>query len=79
MHMRKDSILLLAVVWLLGVVALSACGSEQQSTSAASNVQTPPTATAIPEELKLIPEPTQPSAADLAEATTLGFNIRGWT
>lgn len=79
MHMRKDSILHLAVVWLLGVVALSACGSEQQNMSGAPQVQASPTATAISEELKLIPEPTQPSASDLAVATRLGFNIRGWT
>jgi len=79
MHMRKDSILLLAVVWLAGMVAFSACRSEQQNTSGAPQVQAPPTATAIPEELKLVPEPTQPSASDLAIAKRLGFNIRGWT
>ena len=77
--MRKDSILFLFVLWLLGIVALSACGSEQQNTSVALKAQIPPTATATLEKLVLTPEPTQPAASELTAATRLGFNIRGWT
>ena len=73
MHMKKDSILLLTVVWLLGIVALSACGAERQNRSVA------PTVTAMPGKLIPFPEPTQSSASDLAAATSLGFNIRGWS
>lgn len=77
--MRKDSILFLSVLWLLGIVALSACGSEQQNTSIAPKAQIPPTATTTLETLIFTPEPTQPAASELAAATRLGFNILGWT
>lgn len=70
---RRRSVWLLRMIWLLGLVVLSACGSARQDSSVA------PTATAIPEDLKLVPEPTAAAASELAAATRLGFNIRGWT
>ena len=74
---NKNSMLLVVLVWLVGTVALSACGSK-----AVDNLAVP----ASESQADLVVGTTDADAEEVSSpivdaetATMFGFNIRGWT